>query len=94
MHNLLALCLLLSVLFSSVLCQQQPECAGRPFPSKLPLPPGYVQLVPLDDYFTGSNLTYSVYPRTSSLLFPEPWQCSLNAQRELGEIVASRFHPA
>lgn len=57
------LIIFLVVLF---LVECQPECSAKTFPAIVPIKSNETLVIDLQDYFQGSNISYSVIPNTSS----------------------------
>ena len=62
MHLSFAILLTVALLATAL---AQPDCAAKAFPPRIPMARGENQLVDLQNYFEGNNISFSVTPNNS-----------------------------
>ena len=81
--------LLMAVLLAAI--SAQPDCAAKAFPPLIPMARGENQLLDLQNYFEGNNISFSVTPNNSFSYVDRGYECRKVSRDNLGRVVASKY---
>ena len=81
--------LLMAVLFA--ITSAQPDCAAKAFPPRIPMARGENQLVDLQNYFEGNNISFSATPNNSFSFVDRGYECRKVSRDNLGRVVSSKY---
>ena len=85
----LSFLLFMALLFA--VASAQPDCAAKAFPPRIPMARGENQLVDLQNYFEGNNISFSVTPNNSFSFVDRGYECRKVSRDNLGRVVASKY---